>query len=59
MEKIKVEYVGPYDVALHCPSYIGIVKKGELIHITEKELLELGSNFKKATILKRGETNDG
>jgi len=58
MEKIKVKYVGPYTSTLICKSHVGIIKKGDVIKITERELEELDDNFKKIHPKKAGEIDD-
>ena len=57
MYKFKVEYLGPDDCVVLCQSFNGKIKKGDVINITEQELLELGEKFKRVSP-KKGEKID-
>jgi len=58
MEKIKVRYIGPYTSTLRCDSYIGLIKKGDVIKLSERELSELDDNFEAVDSDKKKKNSD-
>lgn len=39
--KVKIKYLGGYEVALECPGFFGNVKNGDVVEVFESASLEL------------------